>query len=47
MIVVDSNVLAYLYLPGERTARADALLERDAGRCASIRFSRFRARPKA
>ena len=29
MIVVDSNVLAYLYLPGERTAEAEALLERD------------------
>lgn len=29
MIVVDTNVLAYLYLPGERTADAEALLERD------------------
>ena len=29
MIVVDSNVLAYLYLPGERTAHAEALLERE------------------
>ena len=29
MIVVDSNVLAYLYLPGERTADAEALLEKD------------------
>lgn len=29
MIVVDSNVLAYLYLPGERTADAEALFERD------------------
>ena len=29
MIVVDSNVLAYLYLPGEYTARAEDLLERD------------------
>ena len=29
MIVVDSNVLAYLYLPGDHTARAEALLERD------------------
>ncbi len=29
MIVVDSNVLAYLYLPGEHTAVAEALLERD------------------
>lgn len=29
MIVVDTNVLAYLYLPGEYTAQAEALLERD------------------
>ena len=29
MIVVDSNVLAYLYLPGKYTADAEALLERD------------------
>ncbi|MDF2464180.1 MAG: PilT protein domain protein [Ramlibacter sp.] len=29
MIVVDTNVLAYLYLPGEHTARAEALLERE------------------
>ena len=29
MIVVDSNVLAYLYLPGDRTAQAEALLEQD------------------
>ena len=29
MIVVDSNVLAYLYLPGEYTASAEALLERE------------------
>ena len=27
MIVVDSNVVAYLYLPGEYTAAAEALLE--------------------
>lgn len=30
MIVVDSNVVAYLYLPGEHTAKAEALLEHDA-----------------
>jgi predicted nucleic acid-binding protein len=29
MIVVDSNVLAYLYLPGDYTADAEKLLERD------------------
>ena len=29
MIVVDSNVVAYLYLPGEYTAHAEALLERE------------------
>jgi predicted nucleic acid-binding protein len=27
--VVDSNVLAYLYLPGDHTAGAETLLERD------------------
>ena len=29
MIVVDSNVLLYLYLPGQYTSEAEALLERD------------------
>jgi predicted nucleic acid-binding protein len=29
MIVVDSNVLAYLYLPGDFTAEAEKLLERE------------------
>lgn len=29
MIVVDSNIVAYLYLPGEHTDKAEALLERD------------------
>lgn len=29
MIVVDTNVLAYLYLPGPHTAAAEALLARD------------------
>jgi predicted nucleic acid-binding protein len=29
MIVVDSNVLAYLYLPGDYTVHAEKLLEQD------------------
>lgn len=29
MIVVDTNILAYLYLPGEFTEAAEALLESD------------------
>lgn len=29
MIVVDSNILAYLYLPGEFTAAAETLLEQE------------------
>ena len=29
MIVVDTNVLAYLYLPSEHTKQAEALLERE------------------
>lgn len=29
MIIVDSNVLAYLYLPGDHTANADALLAKN------------------
>ena len=30
MIVVDSNVVAYVYLPGDHTTHAEALLARDA-----------------
>jgi len=29
VIVVDTNILAYLYLPGDYTAHAEAMLERD------------------
>lgn len=29
MIVVDTNVVAYFYLPGDRTAAAEALRERE------------------
>ena len=29
MIVVDTNVLAYLWLPGDRTSRAEKLLRQD------------------
>ncbi len=29
MIVVDTNVLAYLYLPGDYTTDAEALLKQD------------------
>jgi predicted nucleic acid-binding protein len=29
VIVVDTNVVAYLYLPGEHTGKAEALLEHD------------------
>jgi predicted nucleic acid-binding protein len=43
VIVVDSNVLAYLYLPGEYTAEAEALLEQDPDWAAPILWrSEFR-----
>ena len=43
MIVVDSNVLAYLYLPGEYTLAAEELLEQDADWAAPVLWrSEFR-----
>lgn len=43
MIVVDTNVVAYLYLPGQQTARAEALLTKDADWAAPLLWrSEFR-----
>ena len=43
MIVVDTNVLAYLYLPTEFTTHAEALLQRDADWAAPLLWrSEFR-----
>ena len=43
MIVVDSNVLAYLYLPGEYSTAVEALLEQDSDWAAPILWrSEFR-----
>jgi predicted nucleic acid-binding protein len=43
VIVVDTNVVAYLYLPGEHTAKAEALLQHDADWAAPLLWrSEFR-----
>lgn len=43
MIVVDTNIVAYLLLPGEHTVRAEALYEQDAEWAAPILWrSEFR-----
>jgi len=43
MIVVDSNIVAYLYLPSDHTAGAEALLQHDADWAAPLLWrSEFR-----
>lgn len=46
MIVVDTNIVAYLYLPGEHTPAAESLLERDSTWAAPVLWrSEFRNIP--
>jgi len=43
MIVVDSNIVAYLYLPGDHTEKVESLLQRDADWAAPLLWkSEFR-----
>jgi len=43
MIVVDSNIVAYLYLPGDHTAKTEFLFQRDADWAAPLLWrSEFR-----
>ena len=43
MIVVDSNIVAYLYLPGDQTANAEVLLEQNPNWAAPVLWrSEFR-----
>jgi predicted nucleic acid-binding protein len=43
MIVVDSNIVAYLYLPGDHTVKAESLLQQDADWAAPLLWkSEFR-----
>ena len=43
MIVVDTNILAYLYLPGDHTAQVEGLLERSSQWAAPVLWrSEFR-----